>query len=186
MGGTWKERKWMNTHYSAVGIFDTHGLAQEAVQELRRSRCNIRKLSLIGRDAQTDDHALICYRTLELAPRKARCLMRAPGLWGMLLGAVFMWVPGLGGLVVGGPLAGEISQAIEGKAAAGDGNVVQTGLGSMGIPRESVLKYEMALRACKFVLVFHDTREQVQRIHRVLVWAKATETDLHAAPAVAA
>lgn len=181
-----EDRHAMKTHDSAVGIFDTFGLAQEAVQELRRSRCNIRKLSLIGRDAETDGHALICYQTLELAPREARCLMRAPGLWGMLLGAVFMWVPGLGGLVVGGPLAMEISLAIEGRAAAGDGNVVQTGLGSMGIPRESVMKYEMALRACKFVLVFHDTREQVEKTHRVLVWAKATETDLHVAESMAA
>jgi len=171
---------------AAVGIFDTHRLAQEAVQELRRNRCNIRKLSLIGRDADTDGHAVMCYKKLELAPRKAECLMPAPGLWGMLLGARFMWVPELGGLVVGGPLAREISQAIAGKAVAGDGNVVQTGLGSMGIPRQRVLKYEMDIRACKFVLVFHGTREQVEKSRELLVWAKATETELHAAESVAA
>jgi hypothetical protein len=107
------------------------------------------------------------------------------GLWGLMFGAGFFWVPGLGPLLVAGPLVSMIVGAIEGAAVVGGLSAVGAALFSMDIPTDSVLRYETAIKAGKFVLIFHGTTGEVERAHGVLDGAKALETALHVAePAV--
>ena len=55
------------------------------------------------------------------------------------------------------------------------------GLYSMGIPKDSILKYETAIKTGKFVLIFHGTTEEVQRSRQILDSAHALETTCHEA-----
>jgi uncharacterized membrane protein len=63
------------------------------------------------------------------------------GFWGLLFGAGLFLIPGLGPILVAGPLV--------------------AGLVSIGIPRNSVLKYEVALKTDKYLLVVHGTEDAV-------------------------
>jgi hypothetical protein len=49
----------------------------------------------------------------------------------------------------------------------------------MGIPKDSIIRYETAIKAGKFVLIFHGTAEEVARSRQALDRAQAAETAVH-------
>jgi hypothetical protein len=53
------------------------------------------------------------------------------------------------------------------------------GLYSMGIPKDSILKYETAIKSGKFVLLCNGTPEQIEKATQNLERANAIETHLH-------
>lgn len=169
----------MSEHNSVVAIFDSHLLAENAIQELQRSGLDIKKLSIVGRDQHTDEHVVGYYNAGDRMKYWGKLGAFWGGFWGLLFGAGFFWVPGLGPLLVAGPLVSMIVGALEGAAVVGGLSAVGAGLFSMGIPKDSVLKYETAIKTGKFVLIFHGTPDEVQTAHQVLAGAKAVEAVIH-------
>ena len=103
------------------------------------------------------------------------------GLWGVLFGAAFFWVPGIGPLIVGGPLVSSIVAALEGAAMVGGLSAVGAGLFSIGIPKDSVLRYETALRSDRFLVLVRGTAAQAELAREIMDRSKATETAVHTA-----
>ncbi|QNN21838.1 permease [Planctomycetales bacterium ZRK34] len=169
----------MSDQNSVVGIFESHTLAEEAVGELQRCGLDIKKLSIVGRDQHTDEHVVGYYNTGDRMMCWGKRGAFWGGLWGMLFGAGFFWVPGLGPLLVAGPLVAMIVGAVEGATVVGGLSAVGAGFYSMGIPKDSILKYETAIKSGKFILVFHGTCEEVDKTRQILDRAKAAETALH-------
>ena len=56
------------------------------------------------------------------------------GIGGLLFGSAFFWVPGIGPLLVAGPLASSIIGALEGAAVVGGLSAVGAGLYGIGYP----------------------------------------------------
>ncbi len=108
------------------------------------------------------------------------------GLWGLLFGAAFFWVPGLGPLVVAGPLASWIIGALEGAAVVGGLSALGAGLYSIGIPKDSIISYETAIKSDKFLVIAHGTPDEVNRAKEVLEGTAAEQTDVHMTHAAAA
>ena len=81
-------------------------------------------------------------------------------------GAACFWVPGVGPLVVAGPLASWIIGALEGAAVVGGLSALGAGLCSIGIPKDSIISYETAIRADKFLVIAHGTPDEVQSSQR--------------------
>jgi uncharacterized membrane protein len=161
----------MSDRNAAVGIFDSHTQAQTAVEELRRSGLDINKLSIVGRDEHVDGYHDTGDR-MKYWGKQGACW---GGLWGLLLGAGLFWVPGLGPLLVAGPLGAMIVGGMEGAVVVGGLSAVGAGLYSMGIPKDSILQYETAIQAGKFVLVFHGTAGEVEKTRQALARAQAAE-----------
>ena len=53
----------MSVENSVVAIFNTHPEAEEAIKELQRSGFDLKKLSVIGKDYQTDEQVVGYYNT---------------------------------------------------------------------------------------------------------------------------
>jgi uncharacterized membrane protein len=174
----------MSKRNSVVGIFDSHTLAETAVKELQRSGCDIKKLSIVGRDYHTDEQVVGYYTTGDRMMYWGKQGAFWGGLWGLLFGSAFFWVPGLGPLLVAGPLVTMIIGAIQGAAVVGGMSALGAALYSMGIPKDSIIRYETAIKAGKFVLIFHGTAEEVMKTRQVLDRAQAAETALHAEEAI--
>ncbi|MBI1290589.1 permease [bacterium] len=104
---------------SAIGVFETHTLAEDAVKELKLGKVDIGKLSIIGRDQHTDEHVVGYYNTGERMMYWGRSGAFWGGLWGMLFGAGIFIVPGIGPLLVAGPLVALIAAALQGAAVVG-------------------------------------------------------------------
>ena len=79
----------------------------------------------------------------------------------MLFGAAFFAIPGIGPVLVAGPLVAWIIGALEGAVVVGGLSALGAGLYSIGIPKDSVVKYEAALKSDKFILLAHGTAAEV-------------------------
>ncbi len=101
------------------------------------------------------------------------------GLWGLLFGSAFFLIPGIGPIVAGGPIVVWIVGALQGAAVVGGISAVGAALYSIGIPKDSVLKYETSLKANKFLLVAHGTADEVERASSILQDTEAIETTVH-------
>jgi hypothetical protein len=104
------------------------------------------------------------------------------GLWGLLAGAAFLIIPGVGPVVIAGPVAAWVIGALEGAIFVGGVSALGAGLVSLGIPKDKVLKYESSIRAGKFLLISHGTDEAVIRARNILESTEAEGVDIHALP----
>ena len=164
---------------SAVGIFTSHAQAEAAVQELKRDNYDIKRLSIVGRDYHSDEHVVGYYNTGDRMMYWGKQGALWGGLWGLLVGAGFFLVPGIGPLLVAGPLVGAIVGALEGAVVVGGLSALGAGLYGLGIPRDSILRYETAVKMGKFVLIYHGRPEDVENAELLLDAAKAAETAVH-------
>jgi hypothetical protein len=107
----------------------------------------------------------------------------------MLFGAAFFVIPGIGPILVAGPLVAWIIGALEGAVVVGGLSALGAGLYSIGIPKDSVVRYETAIKVNKYLLVAHGTAAEVAKAKDILKTTKPAELDEHvlgaAKPAVA-
>lgn len=164
---------------SVVAIFKTHTEAESAVKELQRSGFDMKKLSIVGKDYHTEDHVVGYYNSGDRMRYWGKLGAFWGGLWGFLFGAAFFWVPGIGPLVVGGPLVSWIVGALEGAVIVGGLSALGAGLYSIGIPKDSVLKYEHALKNDEYLLIAHGTLAEVDQATRILEATGAREIAAH-------
>jgi len=153
---------------AVVAIYTSHVEAEAAVKELQHSGIDMKKLSIIGRDYQTEEHVVGYYNIGD----RMRCWGKAGafwgGIWGLLFGSAFFLVPGIGPMLVAGPLVNCIVGALEGALVVGGLSAVGAGLCSMGIPTNSVVQYETALKAGKYVVIAHGTEQDVDRARETI------------------
>jgi len=88
-------------------------------------------------------------------------------------------IPGIGPLVVARPLVGWIVGALEGAVVVGGLSAIGAGLYSLGIPKDSILKYETALKSEKFVLIAHGSTDEVMRAKDILHRTTSDTLDHH-------
>ena len=101
------------------------------------------------------------------------------GIWGMLFGSAFFWVPGIGPLLVAGPLIGLVVGALEGAVVVGGLSALGAGLYGIGIPKDSILLYETALKTGKFLLIAHGTSDDVSQAKEILHRTNAASLESH-------
>ena len=161
-------------------IYDTHVLAEAAVKELQRSGFDMKTVSILGKDYHTEDNVVGYYNTGDRMKYWGKMGAFWGGFWGLLLGGGFFFIPGIGPLVVAGPIVSWMVGALEGAAVVGGLSALGAGLYSMGIPKDSILKYETAIKADKFVVFVHGTAENAARAKQILDKGNPTATALHA------
>jgi len=77
-------------------------------------------------------------------------------------------VPGSGRVLAAGPVVAAIVSILEGAAITASMTAIGAGLYSIGIPKDSVIKYETALKAKKFIVIAHGTPEEVKRANQIM------------------
>jgi hypothetical protein len=176
----------MKDKNSVVAVFKTHGQAESAVRELEKAGFDMRKLSIVGRDRHTEEHVVGYYTAGDRMKYWGTLGAFWGGLWGVLFGAAVFWIPGLGPLVVGGPLVSWIVAALEGAAVIGGLSALGAGLYSIGIPKDSILKYEREIASDHYLLVAHGTKEEVRHAKSILDTTDARDIETHAKAGFAA
>lgn len=164
---------------AVVASYNTHVEAEEAVKELQKSGFDMKKLSIVGRDYNTEEHVVGFYNAGARMKYWGEAGAFWGGIWGLLFGAAFFAIPGLGPVLVAGPLVAWIVAGLEGAAVVGGVSAVGAGLYSFGIPKDSVLKYDTALKANKFLLLAHGTAEEVAKARDIIQRTQPADIDLH-------
>jgi hypothetical protein len=160
---------------SAIAIYDTHDQAEKAVKELQKAGFDMKKLSIIGKGYETEDHVIGYYNAGDRMKHWGKYGAFWGGLWGLLFGAAFFIIPGVGPLLLAGPIVA----ALEGAVAVGGLSVIGAGLYSLGVPKNSVVQYESALKASKFIVAVHGTGEEVKRARDILDTVGAGEVTIY-------
>ena len=171
----------MSATNAAVAIYDTHSQAEEAVKELQRSGIDMKKLSIVGKDYHTEEQVVGYYNTGDRMKYWGKLGAFWGGLWGMLFGAAFFAIPGLGPVLVAGPLVAWIVGALEGAVVVGGMSAIGAGLYSIGIPKDSVVKYETAIGSDKFIVLAHGTAAEVAKAKDIMQTTHPVEVAVHMA-----
>lgn len=170
----------MNEQNAVVAIYNTHTDAEAAIHELKRARFHIEQLSIVGRDYHTEEHVVGYYNTGDRMKYWGKLGAFWGSLWGLLLGAGFFAIPGIGPVLVAGPLLGWVLGALEGAAVTGGLTAIGAALLNIGIPKDSVLRYETAIKSDQFILVAHGTADEAARARRVLQTTGPYSVETHA------
>jgi hypothetical protein len=179
--GGMKGTEHMSEMNSVVAIYGTHTQAEAAVKELQKSGFDMKMMSIVGKDYHTDEQVVGYYTTGDRMKYWGKMGAFWGGIWGWLFGAAFFMFPGLGPILVAGPLVAWIVAALEGAIVVGGLSALGAGLYSIGIPKDSVVKYETALKSDKFLLMAHGTANEVARARDIMQTTHPVEITVHAA-----
>lgn len=170
-----------------VSIFKNHQDAEAAVRTLQRAGFEMKQLSIVGRGYHTEEHVTGYYNAGDRIKYWGKNGAFWGAIWGWFFGAAFFFVPGFGPLLMAGPLVSAFAGALEGATFVGGLSALGAALFSIGIPKDSVLAYETALKADNFLLLVHGTPQEVQRAKEILQsQTGASDTQAHFAGAAAA
>jgi uncharacterized membrane protein len=165
----------MSDKDAIVAVYDTHAEAEKAIKWLQDGGVDMRHLSIVGKDYHTEEHVLGYYNTSDRMETWGRQGAFWGGVWGILFGSAFFWVPGVGPVLMGGPIIGMILAGLEGAVVMGGFSALGAALASIGIPKDSIVQYQTELQAGKFLLIVHGTKGEVHNASELLASEKITK-----------
>lgn len=169
----------MTNNNSVIAVFTEHQAAEAAVKKLAEAGIDMKHLSVVGKGYHTDEKVVGFYNTGDRVKFWGSRGALWGGLWGWFFGGVFMFVPMVGHVVVLGYLAAMVVSAVEGAVIVGGLSALGAALYSSGIPKDSVLAYEKAIKADSFLVTAHGPVEEMERAKTILGTLGATRVDLH-------
>ncbi len=153
---------------AVVAVYHTHEAAAEAISSLQKLGFDMKKLSIVGKDYQTEENVVGFYTAGDRMKVWGTTGAFWGGLWALLFGTGLFFIPGIGPLIVAGPLVGWIIGALESAVLVGGLSAVGAGLYSIGIPENSIIEYETQIKAGKFVVIAHGTEGEVKDLRETL------------------
>lgn len=101
----------MTKENAVVAVYESHLEAEEAVKELRHANFDMKKLSIVGKDYHTEENVVGYYNAGDRMKYWGKQGAFWGGFWGLLFGGAFFAVPGLGPVLVAGPMVAWIVAA---------------------------------------------------------------------------
>ena len=168
---------------TAVAVFADHQAAEAAVRTLTASGFEMKNLSLVGKGYHTEEKVVGFYTTGDRIKFWGGRGAFWGGLWGLFFGGLFMTIPVIGHVVVLGYLAAVAIAAVENAVLVGGLSALGAALYSIGIPKDSVIDYEAAVKADGFLVLAHGTAEEIARAKAILQTADCPNIEIHKAAA---
>ena len=153
---------------SVVGVYAALDEAETAVRRLDERGFAIGNVSIVDRDLTSEREIRGFVSTGDVAKRGAGVGGWIGGIFGLLVGAALIWVPGFGPLLVAGPLAAMILGGVEGATVGVAGGGLLGALIGFGVSREHILKYEDHLRGGSYLVIAHGSPEDLARAEDIL------------------
>jgi hypothetical protein len=170
----------MMNEQSVIGVYDSMPKAEDAVRALGTGGYPIQQISVVAQDLQSEKQVHGFVTAGDLAKGGAATGAWVGGLFGLLIGAAFIWVPGFGPLLVAGPLAAMLLGGIEGVLAGAAGGGLLGALVGWGVSDKHILKYEEHIKGGKYLVIAHGTSDQITTARDILHHTEAEEVNLHA------
>ena len=158
----------MSKKNCCVSIYPTHQAIEQALSELQQAGIDLRQVSIAGKGCQSEAHPIGFYNVGDRIRYRGLQGNFWVGLWGLLSGAAFFWVPGFGPLAAAGPFVDSLMCGLDGVAIGGGFSVFGAALYNMGIPRDSINQYEQAIKADQCLLIVHGERDAVEHACEIL------------------
>ncbi len=164
---------------SCVALYLSQSQAEAAVRRLQQAAFDIKKISLIGKGDDHEEHPIGFYSTGKRVKLWAKKGAFWGGVWGLLFGAGLFWIPGVGPVLMAGPLVAVLVATLESAVVVGGLSALGAALYSIGIPKESIIRYETALNIKQYLVVVHGSLQEVERAYDVLSASESTDVVIH-------
>jgi hypothetical protein len=162
-----------------LAVYGTRADAEKAIKALQRASFDMRKLSIIGRDYHTEQDVIGYYNRGDRVRFWGRLGAFWGGLAGLLFGSAFLFIPVVGHVIVLGPLVSWIANGLAGAVVTGGLSAFGAALYGIGIPKDSIVAYETALKADRFLLIAHGTAAEGERAREILATTSPERLDVH-------
>ena len=164
---------------STIGVYDTMSKAEDAVRQLNLGGYPIKQVSIVAQNLQSEREVHGFITAGDVAKNGAATGAWVGGLFGLLVGAAFVWLPGFGPLVVAGPLSAALLGGAEGAVAGAVGGGALGALVGWGVSKQHILKYEEVLKGGKYLVIAHGSAADVGRARDILGNSGASELRVH-------
>ena len=166
----------MSAENAVARVYERQEDAGSAVARLQSAGFDMRKVSVVGREDLGSQQVFGYYRD----GGRIRYWGNSEKFWGPLWEALDGWaffsVPGIGPVVVTGPLAGWMVSTLSNAVVCGGLTSLGTGLYSIGIPQDQVLRCEAALREGRYLVLVHGSASAIRMAREILGIWKASQT----------
>ena len=175
----------MENTESVVAVFTDHQAAEAAIKKLTDAGFEMKQLSVVGKGYHTDEKVVGFYNTGDRIKFWGTRGAFWGGFWGLFFGGLFMTIPVVGHVVVLGYLATIAVSAIENAVLVGGLSALGAAIYSIGVPKDSVLQYETAVKADGFLVMAHGSPDEVARAKAILGTVNASRVDHYAGTNIA-
>lgn len=165
---------------AAIAVFADHGQAEAAVKNLASAGFKMKNLSVIGKGYHCEENVVGFYNTGDRIKFWGSRGAIWGSLWGLFFGGLFISVPVFGQVIVLGYLAATALSVLEGAIVIGGMSAFGAALYSIGIPKDSVIDYEAAIKADHFLVSARGTAEDIARAKAILGTGNPSRLDVHA------
>lgn len=166
-----------------VATFEKRQQAEEALRALERDGIAINKMSIVGVDPYAEEHALRYYRPAERVLVWAGWAALWGVVWGLLLGPVFVHIPGYGNLpgivhfpsglghyfsfhIAGNSLASLWGPVINALVFAAFAAAIAW-LSGLNTRKNTVIKYESSYSPSRYLLIVRGSSEDIARARAI-------------------
>jgi uncharacterized membrane protein len=153
---------------STVAVFSDHPAAEKAVKNLMAAGFDKSKLSVVGKGVHTEERVVGFYNAGDRIIFEGSQGVVWGGFWGLFLGAILLPIPVVGPILGFGYLTASLALAVESAAVVGGLSALTAALYSIGIPRDSIVQYETALKSNGFLVMVHGSAEDMTRARAIL------------------
>jgi len=167
------------TQQSAIGVYETMTKAEAAVEALDGGGFPIQQVSIVAQNLVSEKRVHGYVTASDTSKTGAQAGAWLGGIFGLLVGAAFVWVPGVGPLVVAGPLAAALLGGVEGAVGGAALGGILGGIAGWGISKEHILKYEEVVKGGKFLVAAHGTPAEIAKAQEILKSTGAEELTVH-------
>jgi hypothetical protein len=163
---------------SVIAVFGDHPAAEAAVKKLTAAGFEMKNLSVVGKGYHTDEKVVGFYNTGDRIKFWGTRGAFWGGFWGLFFGGLFMAIPFVGHVVVLGYLTTIVIAGIENAVIVGGLSALGAALYSIGVPKDSVLQYETAVKADGFLVMAHGSPEEMARAKTILGATNPSRLDM--------
>ncbi|MGV8862973.1 MAG: general stress protein [Pseudomonas sp.] len=166
-------------HDAVVAVFAHHQDAEDAVRKLAGSGFDMTHFSIVGQGFHSEETVMGFYNVGDRIKFWGKKGAFWGSLWSLFFGGVFLTIPVIGPVMVLGHLAAIVVAAVEGAILVGGLSALGAALYSIGIPKDSVIQYEQAVKADGFLVVAHGGTDEMARSKAILESSNPASIYLH-------
>ena len=164
---------------AVVAVFIRHQDAEEAVRKLASGGFDMTHYSIVGQGFHSEEKVVGFYNMGDRIKFWGKNGAFWGGLWSLFFGGIFLTIPMVGPVMVLGHLAAMVVAAVEGAILFGGLSALGAALFSIGIPKDSVIEYEQAVKTDGFLVVGHGSADEMARSKAIFQASNPTRVDVH-------
>ncbi len=159
-----------------VAVSATHLEAETTLKKLSSAGFDLKKLSIVGKGFQTEEHAVGFYTVGDRIKTWGGLGSFWGAIWGLLAGPAVFIVPPVGLVAAAGPFAISLIAALEAAVVVGGISALGAALYGLGMTESQAIKYESDLKANRFLVIVHGVKEDIAQARAILALAPGVAT----------